>query len=155
MTHPHAWLTAARNPQIAGELELLYEHIAQEVARHQPLCTQSGRCCHFDAWDHRLYVTGLEAAYLFARLEQQLTPNDIARAHAAGGCPFQKSLLCTVHAIRPIGCRVYYCDQSGEGWQEALTERTLAEVRAIHDRHEVPYQYVEWRMVLKMLIESV
>ncbi|VAX42378.1 hypothetical protein MNBD_PLANCTO03-1023 [hydrothermal vent metagenome] len=151
---PHAWLAAARDPQIAGELELLYEHIGREVARHQPRCTQSGRCCNFDAWGHRLYVTGLEAAYLFSRLEQQLTADDITRSLARGGCPFQRSLLCAVHAIRPLGCRVYYCDQSGLGWQEALTERTLAEVCALHDRHDIPYHYGEWRTTLEMLVNA-
>ncbi len=151
---PHAWLAAARDPQISGELELLYQHIAQEVARHKPVCNQSGRCCNFDAWDHRLYVTGLEAAYLYSRLDQQLTPDDITRARADGGCPFQKALLCTTHTIRPIGCRVYFCDQSDEGWQEALTERTLAEVRDIHDRHDIPYQYAEWRSMLEILVSA-
>lgn len=149
-----AWLTAVRDPQISGELELLYQHIAQEVAHHQPVCNQSGRCCNFDAWDHRLYVTGLEAAYLCSRLEHQLTLDAITRARADGGCPFQKALLCTVHTIRPIGCRVYFCDQSDEGWQQVLTEHTLAEVRAIHDRHDIPYQYAEWRAMLEMLVNA-
>ena len=149
---PHAWLAAARDPQIAGELELLYEHIAQEVARHQPRCTQSGRCCHFDTWGHRLYVTGLEAAYLLTRLDRPLTNEALARAH--GGCPFQKSSCCTAHAVRPLGCRVYYCDQADHGWQEALTERTLAEVRALHDRHALEYRYGEWRAMLAAFIDA-
>lgn len=149
--NPHAWLAAARDPQISGELELVYERIAREVDRRQPVCDQSGRCCNFEAWGHRLYVTGLEAAYLVARLDRTLTPDDLARARAAGGCPFQKALLCSVHTIRPLGCRVYYCDESAKGWQEDLTERTLAEVRAIHDRHEIPYRYAEWRTLLETL----
>ncbi len=45
-----AWLTAARDPQISGELELVYERIAREVDKRQPVCNQSGRCCNFDAW---------------------------------------------------------------------------------------------------------
>ena len=149
-----AWIAAARDPQIVGELELLYQHIAQEVARHQPRCTQSGRCCHFDAWGHRLYVTGLEAAYLFTRLDHPLTPDDIARARTDGGCPFQNSLLCSVHPIRPLGCRVYYCDQADHGWQEALTEHTLAEFRALHDRHALEYRYGEWRTMLAAFIDA-
>ncbi len=152
---PHAWLVAARDPQISGELELVYQHIAREVARRTPVCNQTGRCCNFEAWGHRLYVTGLEAAYLLSRLARSLTLDDIAGARAAGGCPFQEALLCTVHGVRPLGCRVYYCDSSAGAWQEGLTERMLGEVRAIHDRHEVPYQYAEWRAVLEVLVESV
>jgi Fe-S-cluster containining protein len=158
-THPdeegeaaRSWLAAALDAQISGELELVYEAIARAVDVRRPVCEQSGRCCRFEEWGHRLYVTGLEAAYLLARLEQPLTPADIARARDAGGCPFQKALLCSVHTIRPLGCRVYYCDETAQEWQKDLSERMLREVRAIHDRHGLPYRYGEWRGMLEMLV---
>ncbi|MCC7388761.1 MAG: YkgJ family cysteine cluster protein [Phycisphaerales bacterium] len=147
------WLQAAADPQIAGELELLYEHIARDTAQRRPRCDQSGRCCDFDAWGHRLYVTGLEAAYLVARLEHPLTPGAIADARARGGCPFQRALLCTVHSLRPLGCRAYFCDPTSTDWQQDLTERMLAELRALHDRHDIPYRYAEWRALLETLTE--
>ncbi len=152
--HAHAWITAARDPQISGELELLYERIARETAQRQPVCDQSGRCCNFDAWGHRLYVTGLETAYLVTRLDEPLMPERVARAREAGGCPFQKALLCGVHPLRPLGCRAYFCDESATDWQQDLSERMLAEIRALHDRHGVPYRYGEWRVMLEALVEG-
>lgn len=153
-----AWLAAAIDPQISGELELVYEHITRAVDTRKPVCNTSGRCCNFDEWGHRLYVTGLEAAYLFTRLnelrDEPLTAADIDAARAAGGCPFQKALLCSVHAIRPLGCRTYYCDETAQEWQHDLTEDQLREVRAIHDRHGLDYQYGEWRGMLEMLIDA-
>lgn len=153
-TDPDIWRRAAGDPQISGELELLYEQIARETAEQRPVCEQSGRCCDFDAWGHRLYVTGLEAAYLVSRLETAPTLGQIAEARAGGGCPFQKALSCTVHPLRPLGCRVYFCDPSSTAWQHDLTERMLRELRALHDRHEIPYQYAEWRALLEMLAEE-
>ncbi|MDQ7013149.1 MAG: hypothetical protein Q9O74_04550 [Planctomycetota bacterium] len=155
-TPARAWLAAALDPQISGELELVYEHIARAVDTRKPVCNSSGRCCNFDAWGHRLYVTGLEAAYLFTRLPQlrdkPLTTADITTARTAGGCPFQLALLCTVHPIRPLGCRTYYCDESSQQWQHDLTEEQLREVRAIHNRHDLDYQYGEWRDMLEQLL---
>lgn len=153
-----AWLAAATDPQISGELELVYQHIARAVDDRKPICTTSGRCCNFDAWGHRLYVTGLEAAYLFIRLHElrdsPLTIADIDAAREAGGCPFQKALLCSVHAIRPLGCRTYYCDDTAQQWQQDLTEAQLREIRAIHDRHGLDYQYGEWRGMLELLVNA-
>lgn len=148
-----AWLAAALDPQISGELELVYEAITRAVDTRRPVCERSGRCCRFEEWGHRLYVTGLEAAYLLTRLDRPLTPDTIARARQAGGCPFQKALLCSVHGIRPLGCRVYYCDESAQEWQRELCERMLGEVKAIHDRHGLAYRYGEWRGMLEMLVE--
>jgi Fe-S-cluster containining protein len=149
-----AWLGAAVDPQISGELELVYEAIARAVAARRPVCDASGRCCKFDEWGHRLYVTGLEAAYLAARLGREISLEEIATARAAGGCPFQKALLCSVHAIRPLGCRVYYCDETAQEWQMELSERMLGEVKAIHERHGLAYRYGEWRAMLHVIVEA-
>lgn len=149
-----SWLVAAADAQISGELELVYEAIARAVDSRRPVCDQSGRCCKFEQWGHRLYVTGLEAAYLLARIERPLSLSAIASAREAGGCPFQKALLCSVHPIRPLGCRVYYCDATAQEWQKDLCERMLDEVKAIHDRHGLGYRYGEWRGMLELIVAS-
>lgn len=146
------WQLAAGDVQISGELELIYQHIAREVADFKPKCDASGRCCQFQAWGHRLYVTGLEAAYLIERLDQPLKPSELEAAIKQGNCPFQHALLCSVHAIRPLGCRVYYCDERAKDWQETLSETALRQVKSLHDRHHLPYRYGEWREMLKRFI---
>jgi Fe-S-cluster containining protein len=77
-------------------------------------------------------------------------PADLEAALARGGCPFQVRNLCGVHAIKPLGCRVYFCDKSAQAWQGELSERLLGEIRGIHDRFAVPYRYGEWRAMLGM-----
>lgn len=157
-THPvllapaSEWLAAACNPAIAAELEGVYAYIQAQVESRAPVCEQSGRCCNFEEYQHRLYVTGLEAAYTLKRLESPLVNAEISAARERGGCPFQIQKRCGVHSIRPQGCRIYYCDPTAQGWQEELCERTLAEVRRIHDRHGIPYRYGEWRAMLEMFM---
>jgi Fe-S-cluster containining protein len=76
---------------------------------------------------------------------------DLAAARARGGCPFQVGNLCGVHEIKPLGCRVYFCDRSAQQWQQDLSERLLADIRSLHDRHAIDYRYGEWREMLGML----
>lgn len=75
---------------------------------------------------------------------------DLDAALARGGCPFQVANLCGVHAIKPLGCRVYFCDKSAQQWQQDLSEQLLAEIRSLHDRFAIEYRYGEWREMLRM-----
>lgn len=211
------WLEAASDATIASALEAIYARAAAEVGRHGPVCRSSGRCCNFEKWGHRLYVTGLEVAYTLTRLGSTTVPGasstpgagltpgtgetpgsarelddvrgpvlrlsvlgprgvggseatvagashggprrlalaDIDAARGAGGCPFQAGTLCSVHAIKPLGCRVYFCDQSELPWQGELTETALAEIKALHEAHDIPYRYGEWRDMLEAVVVAV
>jgi Fe-S-cluster containining protein len=169
MTDPlaTAWLAAAEEPGIVSALESIYTSIAREVERRGPACWASGRCCGFEKAGHRLYVTGLEAAYTVSRLPRRpapgslpqlgdraapLTPGSLAGAGAGGTCPFLAGHLCGAHAMRPLGCRVYFCDRSAQEWQRDLSERMLAMVRTIHDGHRIEYRYGEWRSMLARFV---
>jgi Fe-S-cluster containining protein len=67
------------------------------------------------------------------------------------GCPFQVAKLCGVHALRPFGCRMFFCDPSATDWQNETYERFHAELRRLHEAMGVPYRYVEWRAALRAL----
>lgn len=154
------WLAAVARPEVSGAIEDVYAQAAAAIANRGPACWASGRCCNFRAAGHRLYVTGLEAAYTIARLPDvagvrnenyphaRLDRAALQRAVSGGGCVFQVMNLCGVHGIKPLGCRVYFCDRSAQAWQEELSERLLGEIRGIHDRFGVDYRYGEWGEML-------
>ncbi|MBX3317425.1 MAG: hypothetical protein KF902_11255 [Phycisphaeraceae bacterium] len=157
-----AWLDMAREPAVAAELEEIYTDVAREIAERGPACWASGRCCNFEKTGHRLYTTGLEAAYTVTRVGGLKRPSgqspvllttDVERARATGGCPFQEQNLCGVHPVRPLGCRVYFCDRTAQAWQFDLTERGMARIRELHDRHGIVYAYAEWRELLEAMAE--
>jgi len=54
------WHDAAATPAVADAIAAIHQRIADAVADRQPRCDQSGRCCHFNAYGHDLYLTGLE-----------------------------------------------------------------------------------------------
>ncbi|MEM9064810.1 MAG: YkgJ family cysteine cluster protein [Planctomycetota bacterium] len=145
-----AWIDAARDPEVSASLEAIYCMIADQVEARGPACWASGRCCNFKKTGHLLYVTGLEAAWTVSR-SRSPSVDEIAEAHALGGCPFQDRNLCGVHPHRPLGCRVYFCDRSAQRWQHALTERTLDALRRLHERRSLPYAYGEWRSLLERI----
>jgi Fe-S-cluster containining protein len=138
---------ARAQPEAMATVERLYKELADAVAERRPVCTASGRCCRFEAYGHRMYVSTIELAKFVEDLE--------AAGESPGnpswdgtGCPFQIDGLCGVHQLRPLGCRTFYCDPSSPEWQNALYERHHTELRALHHQLGVPYQYVEWREAL-------
>jgi hypothetical protein len=70
------------------------------------------------------------------------------------GCPYQVAGMCTAREARPLGCRVYFCDENAQGWQNALYERYHAKLRDVHARFDVPYEYIEWRAALRRLMDE-
>ncbi len=160
------WLAAIARPDIRAALESIYSDAAAAIAQRGPACWASGRCCHFEAHGHRLYVTGLEAAYTIAHLSSTPQPLHsspppstlslpiLDQARVRGGCPFQSANLCTVHTIKPLGCRLYFCDRAAQQWQNELSEQLLARVRSIHDQFSIPYRYGDWRTMLEQFASS-
>jgi Fe-S-cluster containining protein len=167
-TPADAWREAIAQPRVRAAIEAVYADLAREVDVHKPRCDASGRCCHFERWGHRLYVTGLEAAYTLAHAQPRAQGpptsgktfrlpqlGDVEAARARGDCPFLDGTTCTAHAARPLGCRVYYCDAASTAWQHDASERLLARLRTLHDEAGVPYHYGEWRATLEMFMPSV
>ena len=170
-----AWMAAARREDVRRDLDAVYAIVADETARRRPTCVASGRCCNFARTGHLLYVTGLEAACTLLRAGQRratassstpttsprvVAPNagavlslaQVEQARARGDCPFLVGTSCGVHAIKPLGCRVYFCDPTAQEWQRDLSERGMAMLRELHERHAVEYVYAEWRGLLSRLV---
>lgn len=147
---PAADGTPAPTAPAAAGLEAIYTDLAGRIAQRRPRCEASGRCCRFEEHGHLLYVTGLETAYALTRLPRAtpLTPESLAAARARGGCPFQIDRLCAIHTIKPLGCRIYFCDPTAQEWQQDLYEELLTRLRALHETHGLEYRYGEWRTML-------
>jgi Fe-S-cluster containining protein len=150
------WIEALKSDVVRAAIADVHDEIGRAIAAASPRCEMSGRCCKFDAFGHRLYVTGLEAALTLVDAGAIAETNPDASRHSArdfaqnSGCLFQVGNTCGVHAHRPAGCRVYFCDPSWSGAMNDVAERAVEQVREIHDRFEIPYRYMEWRALLTM-----
>jgi Fe-S-cluster containining protein len=141
---------ASRRADVHEAVGRLYADVQREIDARRPLCVVSGRCCRFEEFGHRLFVTTMELAAFV---------HDLGAMKVAGekppwdgtGCPFQSGKLCGVHASRPFGCRMFFCDATATDWQNETYERFHARMKSLHEELGVPYRYVEWRQALKEL----
>ncbi len=140
------WREAAKLPAIDRAIAALYDELDSAVKERGPVCWASGRCCNFNAHGHLLYVTGLEIAWFLSKVDQSGRDDDWqARLDAKSPCPFQVNSLCTTHTMRPLGCRVYFCQRGTESWQQEVYETFQSRLRSLHDERCLPYRYLEWR----------
>jgi hypothetical protein len=116
------------------ELEALYQELERELERHAPRCELSGRCCDFARFGHELFATDLEVAYLRRTGAE-------ARNAAEELCPFWVERRCTARAGRPLGCRVFFCDERYQQVMHEVGERYHARVREIIERYDLSYRY--------------
>ena len=130
------------NPAFTAAMRDFYEAVDASIASHQPLCINRGDCCKFATFGHRLYVTDVELKYFVCG--EPARPVDLA----AGACPYQEAGRCTARTHRPLGCRIYFCDESAQGWQGVEYERYLERLKDIGRRFDIHYRYREWLSAL-------
>jgi Fe-S-cluster containining protein len=111
----------------------------------------SGRCCRFEEYGHRLFVTTAELAAFTRGLGERGPAAPNSGRWDGTGCPFQSNKMCGVHAIRPFGCRMFFCDATSTEWQNETYEVFHARLKRLHEDLGVPYFYVEWRQALRAL----
>jgi len=146
---------AAAIPAVRQAVETIYAELATQIDARRPRCVASGRCCRFEEYGHRLYVTTAELAAFLPQYQAMTPPAPLAQAIQTwdgAGCPFQVNKLCGVHALRPFGCRIYFCDPTSTAWQHEAYEQFHARLKRIHEDHAVPYFYLEWRAALRALL---
>ncbi|MGC9259233.1 MAG: hypothetical protein ACP5I8_04010 [Phycisphaerae bacterium] len=150
------------------ELWELYAQLDVEVAAQKLTCNSSGRCCQFEIWGHKLYVSTLELAYFRHKATNvPMTPAPPRSRSGAiyfplplygkngdftPGCPWQMNALCTAREGRPLGCRVYFCDAATATWQSERYEYYHHKISDLHKQFDLPYRYMEWRSALALIM---
>jgi hypothetical protein len=113
----------------------LYKEVDQAVAAAGPICVASGRCCRFKEHGHTLFLSNLEAEVLLAgapAYERPVSPDF---------CPFQIDKLCTARDVRPLGCRIYYCDPSYQQTSSWISEEYLQRLKALANEKGIAWCY--------------
>ena len=120
-----------------AELRALYDKLDAEVAALGPICKLSGRCCRFEEYGHTLFVSSSEVQFLL-----EVAPEPSRALDQGKTCPWQNtSGHCTAREGRPIGCRVYYCDPTYERSAHELSERYIAQLKELTNRHGLAWNY--------------
>ena len=128
-------LSAEERAALRQRVMKLYDSADEEIRSHRPVCVASGKCCRFIEYGHTLFLSHLEAEVLLHDAPPYEKPTD------RGFCPFQVNNLCTAREQRPLGCRVYFCDPNYAGKGELITEKYLAELKALSEELNVGWNY--------------
>ncbi len=121
----------------------LYTFVDAALAARPWVCKACGDCCDFATSGHRLYVSTGELALLIATAPPQ--------PPSPGRCPYQLNGRCTVHPVRALGCRLFFCDPAARESLQQDYETYHRQIRRLHDAHGLPYGYVELTTILAEL----
>ena len=144
--------SATGRRDVCDALAKVYHDLQTRIDERKPLCVASGKCCRFETYGHRLFVTTMELASFLTAWRRGGWSDEMAesvRGWIGTGCPFQIDKLCGVHMDRPFGCRIFFCDPTATQWQQDQYEQFHRQLKQLHETLGVPYYYVEWREALK------
>lgn len=132
---------------IAKRVRQVYDLIDSKIAARQGKCDACGKCCDFDSFDHRLYITSPEMIYFAANVDGQIRPMD------GGVCPYNIEGKCSVHEKRFAGCRIFLCKGDSE-FQGKLSEEAIAKFKSICAEFGVDYYYADLKTALNGQVVS-
>ena len=134
-----------QNEDIIREIAHVYEWLDQTLTSHATQagqCFACGKCCDFDTYGHRLYVTRAEMLYFAVKIGQENL-----KTMPSGQCPYRVNDHCSVHEYRFSGCRTFCC-RGDSDFQNQLTEQALNKIKALSDSLDIPYEYMDLRQAL-------
>ena len=131
--------TGAKN-QLLNKVAEIYDWLDEQIHLSDDLggkCDCCGKCCDFDVFDHRLFVTPPELMYLAAKLgAENVKPMPSNR------CPYHLICECTVYKYRFAGCRIFSCKGDAD-FQSRLSESALKKFKSICTESKIPYRYTD------------
>jgi len=137
------------NKEIVKRVKAIYEWLDEKIAAHQDAagkCEVCGKCCDFETFGHRLFVTTPEMLFFADKLRDK----NIKKI-TGGRCSYQVEVSemvslsnhkCTVYDYRFAGCRIFCCKGDAR-FQSDLTEAVIKKFKAICDEFKIPYRYVD------------
>ena len=163
-----------QNKEIIRQVGHIYEWLDEQLNANNVkagVCGICGKCCDFESYDHRLYVTTPEMIY-FA---DKLTGSDVIASAAkqshtersaepvsetltknkmpTGRCPYQVNGKCTVYPYRFAACRIFCCKADAD-FQSDLTETAVKKFKMLCEKFQIPYRYVDLPTALKSVVTA-
>jgi hypothetical protein len=135
--------------EVVQRVEAIYKWLDEQIAANRTTageCGVCGKCCDFENYDHRLFVTTPEMIYFRDKIGSKNL-----KQITTGRCSYQVEVSemvslsnhkCTVYAERFAGCRIFCC-KGDAGFQSDLTEAVIKKFKALCDEFAIPYRYVD------------
>lgn len=129
-----------KDSHLVNKVAEIYKEIDEKIHSHRELsgvCSTCGKCCDFESFDHKLFVTPPELMYLSAKLH-----NENLKPMKGGRCPYNDGSKCGVYEFRFSGCRIFCC-KGDTDFQSGLSESSIKKFKAICERFQISYRYTD------------
>ena len=138
-------------------LKQIYDELAQEIStlERKPKCYDCGACCNFNYFDHTPFITELELQNIKAGLSAKPEMSKVLSIQKDENlCPFFIRQSCKAHELRPLSCRVYFCNISYEKHQAGVIyEKYHRKIKQLHEKYGTEYKYMPLVGNLRNLIK--
>ncbi len=136
-----------KSPQLIKKVTLftenLYHNLDKEIQTYKPTCYNCKICCNFQISELTLFVSNIEFVYF-------LTHTPITLPPYANICPYISSTGCSIRPYRPIGCRIYFCNEPENYNSTELSEKYINIVKEFVDSEGIQYCYFPWLLGLEV-----
>ena len=131
-------------PDLTKKVDQVYQWIDCEITKNNNTgtCLACGRCCDFEDYDHKLFVTSPEIEYL----ANTLGTNNIKQM-IDSLCPYNMDKKCSIYEYRFAGCRIFNCNADTD-FQSRLSEAALKKFKSLCLEFEIPYRYTDLKTAL-------
>ena len=143
---------------ICDQVAKIYDWLDSNLKPSTNRCSACGKCCNFESFGHKLFVTTPELLYfsknvknlrststqtpLEARCQRRLTATKGGPPLTGQTCPYLENDKCGARNYRFAGCRIFFCKTDTE-LQTKLSEETVKKFRLLCDKFNFPYRYID------------
>ncbi len=139
------------------KLQQIYTELAQEIStlERKPRCFNCGACCNFNYFDHIPFLTALEILHIQVGLTENRELHEIINQQTDENlCPFFLNQSCQAHELRPLSCRVYFCNLTYEKHQASeIYEKYHRKIQQLHEKSGIKYKYMPLVSNLRKLLK--
>jgi len=131
------------NPELIKQVKQIYDWLDTQIKNNRRVkdsCHACGKCCSFEEFGHRLFITTPELYLLNSTVKE-------TRSMTTDTCPYNKDGKCSIYKHRFAGCRIFFC-KADKNFQSVLTENALKKLKQICRQFNIPYRYMDLKTAL-------
>jgi Fe-S-cluster containining protein len=133
---------------IVEAVERIYSSLEAELLQTPDKCSACGKCCDFESFGHKLYITTPELAYFRAMLAKHKI---FILPMMPGVCPYRKDGKCSVYPWRFASCRIFNCTGDTD-LQSRLSEKMIRQMKQICLQESLSYRYLDLKTALNQAV---
>jgi Fe-S-cluster containining protein len=144
-----------QNKEVIRQVREIYKWLDEQLIAQNTLavvCDACGKCCDFESFGHRLFVTTPEILYFADKVGiqniKQMTCHGVGDVRVnpdidqPGRCSYQIDNKCSVYDYRFAACRIFFCKGNAD-FQSDLTETAVKKFKMLCEEFQIPYRYVD------------